>query len=138
MNYIENFIFINLAWGVIAFFLVQLGENKPFNYTKYSVVLLALGWFYLAACAPIFRDSDFIPDALSIFYMCFAVILSIEVWVLILLTLLGIGLAKKSHDPEHKSYMLRFHKPLNKITKPLWKILAIANVVNASSYFLYN
>ncbi|MEN8794418.1 MAG: hypothetical protein ABF294_08215 [Flavobacteriales bacterium] len=138
MNYIENFIFINLAWGVITLFLVHFSEIKPFKYTKCSIILLVLGWIYLAACAPIFRDSDFIPDNLSIFYMCFTIILSIEVWVLILLTLLGVGLAKKSHDPEHKSYMLRFHKPLNKITKPLWKILAIANVVNASSYFLYN
>lgn len=136
MNYIEIFIYINFFWGITSLLLVHYSEAEPFKYTKYSIALLAIGWVYLSACAPIFRDSHFIPEYLSAFYMVFAIILSIEVWVLILLTLLGIGIAKKSHHHEHQSYMLRFHKPLNRIMKPLWKILAITNILNPTFYFL--
>jgi len=122
-------------WGVMSLLLLILSEKKPFIYTKFSTLLLMFGWLYLGACVPIFRGLYVIPESLSNFYIGVAIILSIEVWVLMLSTLLGIGLAKRAHDAEHESYMLRFHTPLRAAFKPLWILLAVFNILNSGLYF---
>lgn len=136
MIYLEWFIVVNFCWGVATLTLIPLSERKRFNYTKFANILLVLSWFYLGACVPIFKDGFLMPDYLSNFYVRFAIILSIEVWIVMLLTLLAIGLAKKSHDSEHKSYMLLFHKPLRRFIKPLWIFISVLNGLNAGYYFV--
>ena len=136
MKYLEVFIFINIIWGVLTLTMVPLCQVKPFEYRKTAIFLLILSWLYLLACVPLFRGSVTIPDYLSPFYTWLVIILSIEVWIVMLLTLLAIGLAKKSHDPEHSSYMILFHKPLVKLTKPLWLFIGALNVINAGYYFV--
>lgn len=138
MDYFDSFVVINLTWGFISLIFLVLSERKPFIYTKFSTFLLIFGWLYLGACVPIFRDNHLIPAQLSNFYIGIAIILSIEVWILMLSTLLGIGLAKRAHDDEHQSYMLRFHKPLRLVFKPLWMLLAIINIINSSIFIMSN
>lgn len=135
MDYFNSFVVVNLVWGITSLILLILSEQKPFVYTKFSAFLLIIGWLYLGACVPIFRDLHVIPESLSSFYIGVAIILSIEVWVLMLSTLLGIGLAKRAHDEEHESYMLRFHTPLRAAFKPLWIMLAVFNILNSGLYF---
>jgi len=136
VDYFNSFVVINFMWGILSLILLMLSEQRPFSYTKYSLFLLILGWLYLGACIPIFKDNYFIPESLSGFYTGVAIILSVEVWVLMLLTLLGIGLAKRAHDDEYQSFMLRFHKPLRLIFKPLWILLAISNILNSGIFFV--
>lgn len=138
MQYLELFIFINLIWGITTLSLLPFCESKPFEYKKIAIILLILSWAYLLACVPLFKGAIIIPEFLSSFYTFLVIILSVEVWVVMLLTLLAIGIAKKSHDPEHSSYMLQFHKPLIKLIKPLWFFIGIFNVVNACFYFVNN
>lgn len=136
MNYLELFVFINFSWGGLTLILLPFCERKRFEYTRSAIALLTISWIYLIACIPVFRDGVSMPEYLSTFYVVMAVILSVEVWIVMLLTLLAIGLAKQSHHPEYKSYMLRFHKPLHRLIKPLWYFIAISNLINSGYYFL--
>lgn len=136
MIYFEWFVLISLCWAGITLVLIPISERGEFNYTKFASVLLVLGWLYLGACVPIFKDGFLIPNYLSNFYLRLAIILSVEVWIVMLLTLLAIGLTKKAHDPEHKSYMVLFHKPLRRVIKPLWVFVGVLNVLNAGYYFV--
>jgi len=136
MNYLEWFVIINFCWGLMTLVFIPLSESNKFNYTHFAKFLLIVSWCYLIACVPIFKDGLTIPADMSTYFQGVAIILSIEVWIVMLLTLLAIGLAKTAHDPTHKSYMVMFHKPLNKFIKPLWLVIGVLNIVNSGYYFV--
>ncbi|NRA59910.1 MAG: hypothetical protein HRU25_03155 [Psychrobium sp.] len=131
MNYLEVFSYVVLAWGIVGLLCLSLGESRPRHYTKFAPLMLIISWAYLVACVPVFQAKQFIPAQMSFFYGAVAALLSIEVWLIFLSTLIAIGLAKKNHDPDHHSYMAQWHIPMRKVIKPLWSIICVANVINA-------
>ncbi|MDP2559675.1 hypothetical protein [Psychrobium sp. 1_MG-2023] len=135
MEYLDYFVFIALAWGCFSLISLFFGENKPFCYNKLTVVFITASWAYLVACVPVFRDGLFIADNMQLFYAIVAGVLSVEVWLIIFSTLLSVGLAKTAHDPEHESYIVKWHRPLRQVIKPLWYLTALVNIGNAA-YFL--
>ena len=138
MSYIEAFPYITFIWGVIALFCVRFGETKPKQYNGLAILLLVLSWGYLLACVPLFRDGHFIPEHMQSFVGLVAALLSIEVWFIFIGAMLGVGLAKTAHDPEHKSYLTTWHSPIRQLIKPAWQVIAIANMANALYYFSTN
>jgi len=136
MIYLEWFVTINFCWGLMTLIFIPMSERNKFSYTNFAKFLLIFSWCYLVSCVPIFKDGLMIPESMSTYFWGVAIILSIEVWIVMLLTMLAIGLAKTAHDSTHKSYMVMFHKPLNKYLKPLWFVIAILNIVNSGYCFV--
>lgn len=137
MSYFELFVLINLGWGVVTLACVSSANRKGRYVKKIVMPFILLSWVYLIACVPLFKDGLQPPENLSLYYTIVAGILSIEVWLVMIVTLLTISLAKKAHNPEFKSYLLPFYQPIRKVFKPLWPIVAIANIVNSGVSLIY-
>ncbi|MCG7530594.1 hypothetical protein MHM98_04375 [Psychrobium sp. MM17-31] len=137
MSYFEIFILINLGWGAISLTSVLLAEKNG-RYVKPIVIsFIVLSWLYLLCCVPLFKDGIQPPETLALYYTVVAGILSIEVWLVMIVTLLTISLAKKTHNPEFKSYLLPFYQPIRKVFKPLWLIVALTNIINSGVSLTY-
>lgn len=137
MSYFELFVLINFAWGGLSLAVLFTGEKNN-GYVKPIVVpFIVLSWIYLLCCVPLFKDGLQPPQDLATYYAILAGVLSIEVWLVMIVTLLTISLAKKAHNPEFKSYLLPFYQPIRKVFKPLWPIVAIANIVNSGVSLIY-
>lgn len=138
MLYAEVFVWISFIWGIFSLISLSFCQLRKRKYSWLVVALLIVAWGYLFACVPLFKLGAILPDNMALYFTILAMVLSLEVWVVMLLTLLGIAIAKTNHDENHHSYLLRFHQPLVNICKPLWLILCLINVINAGYYFIVN
>ncbi len=136
MDYIDLFPYIALVWGFVSILCIRFGEDAPKQYNSLTIVLLVLSWVYLLACAPLFREGQYIAPNMQGFVTFVAAILSIEVWFIFISTMLAVGLAKKAHNPDNKAYLPNWHSPIRRLFKPAWQVVAVANVCNAGYYFL--
>lgn len=136
MDYIDLFPYIALVWGVISILCIRFGENAPMRYNSLTIVLLTISWGYLMACAPLFREGQYIAQEMQGFVAIVAGLLSIEVWFIFISTMLAVGLAKKAHNPDNKAFLPNWHAPIRRLFKPAWQVVAVANVCNAGYYFL--
>ena len=134
MSYIDVFPFIALVWGIASVVCIRFGESAPKEYNALAIVLLVLSWGYLIACAPLFKEGQYIAPYMGVYVSIVAAILSIEVWFIFISTMLAVGLAKKAHNPENKAYLPQWHTPIRRWFKPAWQGVAIANVLNAIYY----
>ena len=136
MSYFEIFIYINLGWGALTLLGVYFSEKSPFEYRKIvTIPLIIFSWLYLLLCIPLFKKGLYPPETQELFYAVLAAILSVEVWFVMLVTLLAIALAKQDHNPDYQSYLLRFYRPLRNGIKPLWLIISFLNLLNSGCYF---
>lgn len=137
MSYFELFIYINMVWGIMTVFGVYFSEKSHFEYRKtVAVSFIILSWLYLILCVPLFKKGLNPLVTQDTFYTLLAAILSIEVWFVMLVTLLAIALAKQAHNSDYQSYLLRFYRPLRNGIKPLWLIAGLLNMLN-SGYYLF-
>jgi len=137
MNYLEVFPSIALVWGVLGVAVGLKGEVAATDkYTVLTKLWLVIGWAYLAACVPIFQESQHFSAQMTFFYAAFAVILSLEVWIIFLGSLIAIALAKKAHDHEFSSLMLQWHLPIKRVLKPMLQVLSVLQIVNVLYYML--
>jgi len=134
MNYLEIFPYIGVLWGTITLLCLRFGESSPKQYNGMAVVLLVCAWFYLFACAPLFKEGQMAPDFMHGYIGLVALLLSVEVWFIFISTMLAIGIAKTAHDPSHHSYLVGWHSSIRTFFKPVWPIVAVANIANATYY----
>ncbi|WP_435276179.1 hypothetical protein ACMAZF_03965 [Psychrobium sp. nBUS_13] len=136
MSYFELFIYINMGWGVMTVFGVYFSEKSPFEYRKtIAIPFIIVSWLYLLLCVPLFKKGLEPLAIQDTFYTLLAAILSIEIWFVMLVTLLAIALAKQAHNSDYQSYLLRFYRPLRNGIKPLWLIFGLLNMLNSGCYF---
>lgn len=148
MSYFELFPYISLLWGTLGLTVSLRGERAYATqpkltpgedigrYKMLAKLWLIIGWGYLTACIPIFREGRQIAEAMQFFYSMIAILLSLEVWIIFLATLVAISLAKKSHDPEFSSVFLQWHWPLKRLLKPMLQLVSVAHIANALYFIL--
>jgi hypothetical protein len=138
MSVLEWFPYLALGWGIMGLAVTLKGESAvKGQYNLITTLWLMVAWAYLAVCVVVFRDVTHIANSMEIFYSIIAFLLSLEVWIIFIGTLIAVALAKKAHDPEFSSLLLPWHLPLIKVFKPLLLVLSTAQIINAL-YFVLN
>ena len=136
MSYFELFPYVALAWGIWGLVVSFKGESShPFKYNLLSKLWPIVGWMYMVACVPVFRDGQYIDQTMTLFFSIIAMLLSLEIWTILLGTLMAVALVKKTHDPQFTSLFLSWHQPLRNVLKPMLLLVSVAHIIN-TLYFL--
>jgi hypothetical protein len=137
MSFLDLFPYLALGWGTMGLAVTLKGESAARGqYNLITTLWLIVAWAYLTVCVVVFRDVKHIANAMEFFYSIIAILLSLEVWVIFIGTLVAVALAKKAHDPEFSSLFLQWHLPLKKVLKPMLQVLSAAQIINALYFIL--